>query len=110
MKTSCLETTLTRCYPCKRHHFHLVKQKKVFEKQNECHIQTMTMMSWSMHLVGAFLFQQKKLSTFNSDHPTITFTDNTTANLTEYPMNYADPNSPIDGLQELRSLTFELRK
>lgn len=60
MKTSCLETTLTRCYPCKRHHFHLVKQKKVFEKQNECHIQTMTMMSWSMHLVGAFLFQQKK--------------------------------------------------
>ena len=57
-----------------------------------------------------FSFQQKKLSTFNSDHPTITFTDNTTANLTEYPMNYADPNSPIDGLQELRSLTFELRK
>jgi len=57
-----------------------------------------------------FSFSTKKLSTFNSDHPTITFTDNTTANLTEYPMNYADPNSPIDGLQELRSLTFELRK
>ncbi|CAF4640970.1 unnamed protein product, partial [Rotaria sp. Silwood1] len=33
--------------------------------------------------------------------PAVSFTDNTTANITDYPINYADPNSPTDGVQEL---------
>ncbi|CAF4618847.1 unnamed protein product, partial [Rotaria socialis] len=33
--------------------------------------------------------------------PGVSFTDNTTANITDYPMHYADPNSAIDGAQEL---------
>jgi S-ribosylhomocysteine lyase LuxS involved in autoinducer biosynthesis len=30
--------------------------------------------------------------------------NNTTTNVTDYPINYADPNSPTDGAQELRTL------
>lgn len=30
--------------------------------------------------------------------------NNTTTNITDYPMNYADPNSPTGGAQELRTL------
>lgn len=36
--------------------------------------------------------------------PAVSITDNTTANITDYPINYADPNSPVDGVQELRTL------
>ena len=36
--------------------------------------------------------------------PTFSITDDTTANITDYPINYADPSSPVDGVQELRTL------
>ncbi|CAF1343946.1 unnamed protein product [Rotaria magnacalcarata] len=39
--------------------------------------------------------------------PGVSFTDNTTANITDYPMNYADPNSAIDGAQELQDALTE---
>ena len=39
------------------------------------------------------------------DLPTASMTDNMTANITEYPINYADLGSPLDGVPELR--TFE---
>ena len=39
--------------------------------------------------------------------PTISTTDNTTANITDYPMNYGDPTSPVDGVPELRSYRQE---
>lgn len=38
------------------------------------------------------------------DLPAASFTDNTTANITEYPINYADLASPLDGVPELRML------
>ena len=41
---------------------------------------------------------------FLLDLPTASFTDNTTANITEYPINYADLASPLDGVPELRML------
>ncbi|CAF3321028.1 unnamed protein product [Rotaria socialis] len=39
--------------------------------------------------------------------PGVSFTDNTTANITDYPMHYADPNSAIDGAQELQDALTE---
>ncbi|CAF3673232.1 unnamed protein product [Rotaria sp. Silwood1] len=39
--------------------------------------------------------------------PAVSFTDNTTANITDYPINYADPNSPTDGVQELQDALTE---
>ncbi|CAF1537043.1 unnamed protein product, partial [Didymodactylos carnosus] len=35
-------------------------------------------------------------------NPNASTTDNTTANITEYPLNYADTNSPTDGVQGLQ--------
>jgi hypothetical protein len=36
----------------------------------------------------------------------ISTTDNTTANITDYPMNYADPNSLLDGVPEMRTFSI----
>ena len=37
------------------------------------------------------------------DLPTASMTDNMTGNITEYPINYADLGSPLDGVPELRT-------
>ncbi|CAF3905083.1 unnamed protein product, partial [Rotaria sordida] len=39
--------------------------------------------------------------------PTVSNTENTTVNITDYPINYADPNSPTEGAQELQDALTE---
>lgn len=39
--------------------------------------------------------------------PMVSTTDNTTANITDYPMNYGDPTSPVDGVPELQDALTE---
>ena len=63
-----------------------------------------------MNQVG-FNFRQSidliNRKTFHLDLPGGSIADNTTANITEYPINYADATSPTDGIQELRTFLFK---